>query len=74
VHLVAFIIRIYHDAWSPERQIRIECLICHPIQCRFTFRVNYKNSSTGHVPNRRDQRVQAMQYEVSEKSELQPYI
>jgi len=21
VHLVGFIIRIYHDAWSPERQI-----------------------------------------------------
>jgi len=23
VHLVGFIIRIYHDAWSPERQIRL---------------------------------------------------
>jgi len=22
VHLVGFIIRIYHDAWSPERQIQ----------------------------------------------------
>jgi len=31
VHLVGFIIRIYHDARSPERQIRVEqnivCLI-----------------------------------------------
>jgi len=25
VHLVGFIIRIYHDARSPERQIRLEC-------------------------------------------------
>ena len=24
VHLVSFIIRIYHDAWSPERQIDAE--------------------------------------------------
>jgi len=23
VHLVGFIIRIYHDAWSPERQIQM---------------------------------------------------
>ena len=22
MHLVGFIIRIYHDAWSPERQIQ----------------------------------------------------
>jgi len=24
VHLVGFIIRIYHDAWSPERQINVQ--------------------------------------------------
>jgi len=22
VHLVGFIVRIYHDAWSPQRQIQ----------------------------------------------------
>ena len=28
MHLVGFIIRIYHDTRSPERQIRILTLIC----------------------------------------------
>jgi len=33
VHLVGFIIRIYHDAWSPERQIPSLCLSVHPFAC-----------------------------------------
>ena len=31
VHLVGFIIRIFHDAWSPERQIR------HEFMTRYTL-------------------------------------
>ena len=27
MHLVGFILRIYHDARSPERQISVQCLL-----------------------------------------------
>jgi len=31
MHIVGFIIRIYHDAWSPERQTNFTQLICKNI-------------------------------------------
>jgi len=44
VHLVGFIIRIYHDAWSPEHQFCTEML-----HRGLQYNVNDKNSSAEYL-------------------------
>jgi len=42
VHLVGFIIRIYHDARSPERQIHIFVTYCRFSGCQYTKIISLK--------------------------------
>ena len=47
MHLVGFIIRIYHDARPPERQITVVC--CQSLRCNNYFDINILYGQSSYV-------------------------
>jgi len=51
VHLVGFIIRICHGAWSPERQIKEYLLVSFTLRRESIYLENLDALTAGTLPN-----------------------